>query len=156
MMVAVAFTSLFQAKQFELFSEVLHIDLTGNTNKEARLFCTTVGKDSNGIFFTTVSYFFPNEQVWSFSWLLQDALLLLLTTQGLTKQKYLITDIDVVLIQQLDDALESFMTGIKHQRCRWHIINKGWSNQLKLPLSGFSKKKRAKKDKCKKRRNLNH
>ena len=73
MMVAIAYSSPFQIQQTKLFPTVLHIDITADTNKESRPFCTIAAKDSNAKFFTVVQCFLPNEKDWSFKWFFQNA-----------------------------------------------------------------------------------
>ena len=141
MMVAIAYSSPFQVQQARLFPTVLHIDITANTNQEERPLLTVTAKDSYANFFTVVTCFLPNEKAWSFRWFFQNALPSLITKSTLAECKYVVTDGDIVMIQQLEEGVNKYMPWAKRGRCTWHIIDRGWLKYVKLPLGGYSKKK---------------
>ena len=141
MMVALAYSSPFQIKQAKLFPTVFHIDCTADTNKEGRPLLTITAKDSNAKFFTVVQCFLPNEKGWSFKWFFQNAVPVLISLDTLMDCKYVVTDGDQQLIQQLEDSIQNYMPWARRGRCSWHIIDRGWANHVNLPLGGYSKKK---------------
>ena len=59
--------------------------------------------------------------------------------------KYVVTDGDQQMIQQLEDAIHNYMPWARRGRCSLQIIDRGWANYVNLPLGGYSKKKRGKK-----------
>ena len=124
-MVSIAYASPFQIQHFNLFPEVLHIDVTADTNKEGRPLCTITTKDSNDKFFIVLMCFMANKKGWSFKWLFQNALPLLLSKGALKKCQFVITDGDLVCINQLEIAINTFMPWTKRGRCTWHIIDRG-------------------------------
>ena len=55
---------------------------------------------------------------------------------------YFITDGDFVCISQLEDTITKYMPQAKRGRCSWHIVDRGWAAKVKLPLGGYSNRKR--------------
>ena len=62
MMISPAFASPFQLKQHFLFPEVIHMNATTDTSKEPHLLLTLTARDFNGIFFTILSCYLPDEK----------------------------------------------------------------------------------------------
>jgi hypothetical protein len=146
MMVAVAFTNPYEVRQLKCFHSVLHIDCTADTNKEGRPLLTITSKDSNGKMFTGLRCFMPNEQAWAFQWLFLTVFPALFGPHAsfLPKLSVIVTDGDKTMIEQLEIAIARFFPpNVYRIRCSWHIIDRGWSTQVKLPLGGFSRRKRA-------------
>ena len=152
MMIALAFASQFQLRQHSLFPEVIHMDATADTCKESRPLLTLTAKDSNGKFFTILSCYLPNEKAWSFKWFFTEALPKLVWPSSMERTKYIITDGDHVCISQLEDAITNYMPHTRRGRCSWHIIDRGWADKVRLPLGGYSNRKRAPHMKGKKRK----
>ena len=84
----------------------------------------------------------PNEKAWSFKWFFENAFPGLVTKAAMKSTKFVITDGDLVCINQLEDALANHMPSATRGRCSWHIIDRGWTNHVRLALGGHSKKKR--------------
>ena len=152
MMIALAFASPFQLKQHALFPEVIHMDATADTSKESRPLLTITARDSNGKFFTILSCYLPNEKGWSFKWFFTEVFPKLACPSTLARTKYVITDGDHVCIGQLEDAITKYMPEAKRGRCSWHIIDRGWVERVRLPLGGYSNRKRPFEMKGKKRK----
>ena len=134
--------SPFQISMYQLFPEVIHIDCTSRTNKEGRPLLTITGKDSNANMFIILQALLPNEKAWCFKWFFENAFPGLVTKTSMRLTKFVITDGDLICINQLEEALVIHMPFASRGRCSWHIIDRGWAANVRLPLGGYSKKKR--------------
>ena len=142
MMVGIAYSTPHEVKQFQLFHAVLHIDATADSNKEGRPLLTVTGKDSCGRMYTALRAFLPCEQGWAFKWLFQLVFPALLGKDYLSLVQVVITDGDIQLISQLENCISEYLPNTYRIRCSWHIVDRGWQNHVKVPLGGFSRKKR--------------
>ena len=143
MVVGLAFTTPFESKQFTLFPYILHVDATADTNKETFSLVTIAGKDSYGKMFVILRAFLPCEKSWAYRWLFQTALSKLLDNDALTCVKVAVSDGDSQEIGQLCSAIGRFFPEAYRIRCGWHIVDRGWNRVVKLPLGGYTKRKRA-------------
>ena len=62
MVVGLAFTTPFEAKQFTLFAYILHVDATADTNKETFSLVIIAWKDSYGRMYVILCAFLPCEK----------------------------------------------------------------------------------------------
>ena len=143
MVVGLAFTTPFESKQFTLFPYILHVDATADTNKETFSLVTIAGKDSYGKMFVILRAFLPSEKSWAYRWLFQTALPKLLDNSALRCVKVAVSDGDSQEIGQLCSAIGRFFPEAYRIRCGWHIVDRGWNRIVKLPLGGYTKRKRA-------------
>ena len=143
MVVGIAFTTPFEAKQFILFPYVLHVDATADTNKETFSLVTIAGKDSFGKMFIVLCAFLPCEKSWAYRWLFQTVMPKLLDNNALSRVKAAVSDGDSQEIGQLCAAIYRFFPEAFRIRCGWHIVDRGWDRIVKLPLGGYTKRKRA-------------
>ena len=95
---------------FEMFPEVIAVDTTNDTNNESRPLLTMTGKDSNCKMFTFLRAFLPNEKGWVFRWVFSVVFPKLFGNTILSRIKLIITDGDSQEFNQLDSAIEEFMT----------------------------------------------
>ena len=154
MLVALAFASPFQLKQHSLFPEVIHIDCSSDTNNEGRPLLKVTAKDSNGKFFTACNCYLPNERAWSFKWFFTEVFTKLCYPSAIDRTKFVITDGDFVCIGQLEEAISTYMPHVRRGRCSWHIVDRGWAEKVRLPLGGYSNRKRESHLKGKRRRKV--
>jgi hypothetical protein len=71
LMIGCAWTTPCEKRLFKMFSEVLHIDCTADTNIECRPLLTISCRDSCGSMFVVLRAFLPNERAWVFRWMFQ-------------------------------------------------------------------------------------
>jgi hypothetical protein len=112
---------------FKMFSDVLHIDCTADTNHEDRPFLTITGRDSNGKMFTILRAFLPNERAWVFRWLFQMVMPTLLGKEYIARVKVIVTDGDSQERSQLDIAIALHYRDVCRVRCGWHVVDRGWN-----------------------------
>ena len=77
-----------------MFSEVLHIDCTSDTNVESCPHLTITGRDSTGSMFMAVRVSLPNERAWVFRWIFQTVMPTLLGREYISRVNVMITDGD--------------------------------------------------------------
>lgn len=127
LMIGCAWTTPPERRLFKMFSEVLHIDCTADTNHEDRPFLTVTGRDSTGKMFTIIRAFLPNERAWVFRWLFQTVMPTLLGKEYITRVKVILTDGDSQETSQLDIAIALYFHNVCWVRCGWHLVDRGWS-----------------------------
>ena len=143
MMVALAYTSPLELRQFRLFHAVLHVDGTSHTNKEQRPLVAVTTKDSRGKMLPILRAFLPSEQAWAFQWLFSSVFPMILGEDMLKRVNMIITDGDAQLTSQLDLAIQKYFPGCHRQRCTWHVIDRGILTHLKcLQFGGHGRRKR--------------
>jgi hypothetical protein len=126
LMIGCAWTIPSEKRLFKMFSEVLHIDCTADTNQEDRPFLTITGRDSNGNMFTVIRAYLPNERAWVFRWLFQTVMPSLLGKDYISRVKVIVTDGDSQETSQLDIAIALHFHNVCRVRCGWHVVDRGW------------------------------
>lgn len=126
LMIGCAWTIPAEKRLFKMFSEVLHIDCTADTNQEDRPFLTITGRDSNGNMFTILRAYLPNERAWVFRWLFQTVMPSLLGKDYISRVKVIVTDGDSQETSQLDIAISLHFHNVCRVRCGWHVVDRGW------------------------------
>ena len=58
-----------EKRLFNMYLEVLYIDVTSDTNKEKRPLFTITGRTALGTMFTLMRAYLPNQTAWMFRWL---------------------------------------------------------------------------------------
>ncbi len=114
-----------ELRLFRLFPKVFHVDATSHTNNEKRLLLTFTGRTSEGQTFIFLRVFLPNQKAYSFRWVFQVILPVLLGQQTLKDTEYVISDGDNQECQQLDGAIDLYLPNARRGRCGWHIVVKG-------------------------------
>ena len=142
MVVGVAYVTPFESRQFKLFHCVLQVDATADSNNEGRPLVTGTAKDSEGKMFTVFRAFLPNEQAWSFKWLFQVVCPALLGQETLDDVNIVLTDGDSQQILMLENAIKLYFPDTYRGRCSWHIIDRGWTKNVKLAMGGHKNGKR--------------
>ena len=142
-MVALAYSSPLELKQFTLFHAVLHVDGTAQTNKENRPLIMVTTKDSRGKMLPILRAFLPSEQAWAFQWLFSSVFPLILGEELLRRVEMIITDGDAQATSQLDLAINRYFPYCHRQRCTWHVVDRGCMSQLKfLHFGGYGRRTR--------------
>lgn len=126
LMIGCAWTTPPEKRLFKMFSEVLHIDCTSDTNVESRPFLTITGRSTTGKMFSIIRAFLPNERAWVFRWLFQTVMPTLLGKDCISRVKVIITDGDSQETSQLDIAIAMHFQNVCRVRCGWHIVDRGW------------------------------
>ncbi len=126
LMIGCAWTTPHEKRQFKMFSEVLHIDCTADTNHEDRPFLTITGRNSNGKMFIVIRPFLPNERAWVFCWLFQTVMPTLLGKEYIGRVKVIVTDGDSQETSQLDIAISLHFRNVCRVRCGWYVVDRGW------------------------------
>ena len=126
MVVALAYSTPFEIRQFHAFHVVLHIDSTCHSNRERQPLVLVTSKDNRGKMFTVLRAFLPSEQAWAFQWLFNSVFPQLLGKKALSDVKIMITDGDAQETSQLDYAIKKHFPKVYRQRCSWHIIDRSW------------------------------
>lgn len=126
LMMGCAWTTPPEQRLFRMFSDVLHIDCTADTNIESRPFLSVTGRDSNGRMFSVIRAFLPNERAWVFRWIFQTVMPALLGKEYIARVKVIITDGDACETSQLDIAILKNFPSVCRVRCGWHIVDRGW------------------------------
>ena len=139
MVVGIAFTAPFEAKEFTFFPYLIHVDAIVDTNKNTFPLVTIAGKDSYGKMFIILRAFLPSKKSWAYRWLFQTVLPHLLDGDALSQNKAAVSDGDSQEINQLCSAIMWFFPQAIRIRCGWHIVDCGWERVVKFALGGFSK-----------------
>jgi len=126
LMMGCAWTTPPEQRLFRMFSDVLHIDCTADTNIESRPFLSVTGRDSNGHMFSVIRAFLPNERAWVFRWIFQTVMPALLGKDYIGRVNVIITDGDACETSQLDIAITKHFPNVCRVRCGWHIVDRGW------------------------------
>ena len=69
MLIAVVWILPEEKRLFNMYPEVLYIDVTSDTNKEKRPLFTITGRTALGTMFTLTRAYLPNQTAWMFRWL---------------------------------------------------------------------------------------
>ena len=129
LMMGCAWTTPPEQRLFRMFSDVLHIDCTADTNIESRPFLSVTGRDSNGHMFSVIRAFLPNERAWVFRWIFQTVMPALLGKDYIGRVNVIITDGDACETSQLDIAIARYFPNVCRVRCGWHIVDRGWKKR---------------------------
>ena len=126
LMIGCAWTTPFEHRLSEMFSEVLRIDCTAEINHKDCPFLTITGRDSSGKMFTIVHTFLPNERAWVFHCLFQTVMPTLLGKDYSGRVRVILTDGDSQETSQLDIAIALHFHNVCRVRCGWHVMDRGW------------------------------
>ena len=111
---------------FDLYPEVLFIDITPNSNKGKRPLFTVTGRTSAGTMYTLMQPFLPNEKTWIFRWLFSIVLPNSFKQETLRRVRVTITDGDSQEYQQLDVAIREHFSQAYRVRRGFHLNKKNW------------------------------
>jgi hypothetical protein len=121
-LLAVAWVREDEKRLFELFPEVLMIDVTFQTNNEGRPLGITAAFDSDMKSFTPIRAFLPSECRWVFRWLWATALPTLLGRDSLSRVQLVLSDGDANMYVPFDELKEKLYPNAVHGLCMFHKI----------------------------------
>ena len=122
LLLAVAWVRADEKRLFELYPEVLMIDVTYGTNSEGRPLGLTACFDPNMKSFTPLRVFMPSECCWVFRWIFGTAIPTLLGQQNLNRVLFLLTDGDPKIYESWNQVREEFYPSACHGLCIYHLI----------------------------------
>ena len=126
LMIAIAWVLPKEKRLFNLYPEVLFIDITSDTNKEKRPLLTVTAKTALGSMFTIMRAFLPNEKTWIFRWLFSIVIPFSFPKSTLDRVRVIITDGDSQEYTQLDNAIKLHLNQVHRLRCGYHLNKKTW------------------------------
>jgi hypothetical protein len=129
-LLAVAWCRLDERRLFELFPEVLMMDVTFSTNREGRPLATTCAFDQNMTTFVPMRAFLPSQCQWVFQWILEKAMPALLGRGPLRRMQLFLTDGDSNIYRPFDLLKSTLFPNATHGLCVYHILTKPLSDGL--------------------------
>ena len=126
LMIAICWVLPQEKRLFDLYPEVLFIDITSDSNKEKRPLFTVTGRTTAGTMYTLMRAFLPNEKTWIFRWLFSIVLPNSFKKETLKRVRVMITDGDSQEYQQLDVAIREHISQAYRVRCGYHLNKKNW------------------------------
>ena len=127
-MIAVAWLFPEGKRLFDLFPEVIMVDVTMQTNKEDRPLFLLVIRDSQAKYIPILKIFLPNQKRWIFRWVFQNAIPSLLGKESLNKVQIMISDGDTDMYSQFDNAREQYYPNSWRLLCAFHLVDRAISN----------------------------
>jgi MULE transposase domain len=124
-LLAVAWSREDEVRLFEMFPEVLLLDVTFQTNNEGRPLAVTACPDSNMESFVPVRVFMPSQCKWVFSWIFGIAIPTLLGTEALERTQLVLTDGDSKIYDAFEEHRQRFYPSAQHSLCMYHLVTKG-------------------------------
>ena len=123
-MVALAWVMDTDRKFFELYPEILMIDVTENTNNEKRPMLLVVGKDADGTTFVVMRVYLPHQRRWIFKWIFESCFKQLLGTSCCSKTNLVVTDGDRNIIDSLKSLMKKngLFPNASYKRCMFHLV----------------------------------
>jgi hypothetical protein len=122
LLLAVAWVRADEKRLFELYPEVLMIDVTYGTNSEGRPLGLTACFDPDMKSFTPIRVFMPSECCWVFRWIWDTAIPNLLGRQNLKRVQLVLTDGDSKIYEQFNQVKEAIYSNACHGLCIYHLI----------------------------------
>ena len=122
LLLAVAWVRADEKRLFELYPEVLMIDVTYGTNSEGRPLGLTACVDADMRSFTPLRVFMPSECCWVFRWIWATAIPTLLGRQNLTRVQLVLSDGDAKIYEQFNQVKEEIYPNACHGLCIFHLI----------------------------------
>ncbi len=125
-----------ERRLFELYPEVLSVDVTFGTNREGRPLGTSCSFDQNMKTFTPVRAFLPSECGWVFRWLFETAVPALIPESTRNRIQLVLTDGDAKMCNAFNLVQPNFYPNAIHGLCMFHLVSQPLS---KLPLMDADK-----------------
>ena len=126
LMLAIAWVIPQEKRLFNLYPEVIFMDITSDTNKEKQTLFTITGKTASGTMYTILRAFLPNQKTWIFRWLFSIVLSNSFHRDTMSRCNAMITDGDSQETSQLDIAIREFFPNAERIRCGYHLNKKNW------------------------------
>ena len=135
-LLCVAWTTTMMQRRFEMFPDVVGVDITTKVNNEKRPLCLAVGSDCNNQNFTFLSAFFPSQAGWVFDWYFAVVMPKLFSQRALRNVNILLTDEDSRCIRSFQkySVAGSIFSSAILRLCAWHKINRGLRKCLSARL----------------------
>ena len=121
-LLAVAWVREDEKRLFELYPEVLMMDVTYGTNNDCRPLLLTAAFDSDMKSFTPLRAFLLSECRWVFQWIWATAIPTLLGREYISRVQLVLTDGDVNIYVPFDELKEEFYPNAVHALCMFHKI----------------------------------
>ena len=111
-----------EKRLFELFPEVLMMDVTFGTNSEGRPLAVTAAFDSFLKTFTPIRAFLPSECQWVFNWLWGTAIPALLGKDNISRTQLVLTDGDSKIYTPFNSVKDELYPSAIHGLCMFHLL----------------------------------
>jgi len=112
------------------------LDVTHDTNSEARPLAVSASIDSYMQTFTPIRAFLPSECQWVFHWLWASAIPSLLGHETIRRIRLVLSDGDSKIYTPFDSVKEKLYPSAIHGLCSFHLITQPLQ---KLPMRGKDK-----------------
>lgn len=117
---------------FRLLPDVLKIDSTCGSGKEAGPLCTASIRTANQKYFIVAYMMLPNKRQITFWWVFSVALPVLFG-DDLGHVKVILTDGDSKEIDKIENARKTHLPHTTRICCGWHIAHKGFKRNVDMP-----------------------
>jgi len=121
-LLAVAWVRTDERRLFQLFPEILMVDVTHGTNSETRPLCVSASIDANMKTFTPIRAFLPSECQWVFHWLWASAIPSLLGIETIRRIQLVLSDGDPKIYVPFDSVRERLYPSAVHGLCSFHLV----------------------------------
>jgi hypothetical protein len=121
-LLAVVWVRADEQRLFELFPEVLMLDVTFGTNCEGRPLAVTASFDSFLKSFTPIRAFLPSECQWVFQWIWTTAIPALLGRDNISRTQLVLTDGDTKIYIPFNSVQAALYPGAIHGLCGYHLV----------------------------------
>jgi hypothetical protein len=111
-----------ERRLFELFPEVLMLDITFGTNSEGRPLAVTASFDSFLKSFTPIRAFLPSECQWVFLWIWTTAIPALLGKDNIRRIQLVLTDGDSKIYNPFNSVKALLYVSAIHGLCIFHLL----------------------------------
>jgi len=110
---------------FDLYPEVLQLDVTHGTNKEDRPLALTACPGPGLKYFTPLWAFLPSQCQWVFEWMFATCLPVLLGKESLQRTQLVLTDGDSKIYNAFGKHQRQLYPHATHGLCIYHLVNRG-------------------------------
>ena len=121
-LLALAWVRSDERRLFELYPEILMVDVTHGTNSETRPLCVSASIDANMKTFTPIRAFLPSECQWVFHWLWASAIPSLLGIETIRRIQLVLSDGDSKIYIPLDNVIQKLYPSAVHGLCSFHLV----------------------------------
>jgi hypothetical protein len=122
-LLAIAWVRSDERRLFELFPEILMLDVTFGTNNEGRPLGVSASTDGELKTFTPVRAFLPSECQWVFHWLWSSAIPLLLGRENLSRVQMVLSDGDSKIYNTFNSVKADIYPSAIHGLCIFHLVS---------------------------------
>jgi hypothetical protein len=111
-----------EKRLFELFPEVLMLDVTFGTNSEGRPLAVTASFDASLKTFSPIRAFLPSECQWVFLWMWTTAIPTLLGHDNINRTQLVLTDGDSKIYNPFNSVQATLYPSAIHGLCKFHLV----------------------------------